>query len=101
MNDGDRRRSWRTVGRLWGKLMPVAREMRREPTAAESLLWQELRARKLCGIRFRRQHTIGPYVADFYCSEAKLVIEIDGPIHDYSGMDDRVRERYFRDQGLG
>lgn len=49
-------------------------------TAAERLLWAMLRGRQL-GAKFRRQHPIGPFFADFFCVEARLVIELDGPIH--------------------
>jgi adenine-specific DNA-methyltransferase len=59
----------------------AAREMRRAPTDAERILWSMLRARKLGGLRFRRQQPIGPFIADFYCSAAKLVIELDGGQH--------------------
>lgn len=58
-----------------------ARELRRASTAAEDLLWQELRNRKLAGLKFRRQHPLNNYIADFYCSEKQLVIEVDGNIH--------------------
>jgi very-short-patch-repair endonuclease len=57
-----------------------ARDMRRTPTDAERKLWQLLR-RKIFGVRFRRQQPIGPYVVDFYCSPARLVIELDGEQH--------------------
>jgi very-short-patch-repair endonuclease len=57
-----------------------AREMRRLPTSAEKLLWQALRSNQL-GVRFRRQHPIGPYIVDFYAPERKLVIEVDGDPH--------------------
>ncbi len=58
-----------------------ARAMRRAPTEAEKRLWQELRGDKINGIRFRRQHPIGLYIVDFYSDELKLVIEVDGEIH--------------------
>ncbi|MDD4319040.1 MAG: DUF559 domain-containing protein [Candidatus Peribacteraceae bacterium] len=57
-----------------------AREMRREPTKAEEVLWQSLRYDNL-GFRFRRQHPMGMYILDFYCHDAKLAIEVDGSIH--------------------
>lgn len=60
-----------------------ARELRRASTEAEDLLWQELRNRKVAGLKFRRQHPISNYIADFYCSEKQLVIEVDGNIHDH------------------
>lgn len=58
-----------------------ARYLRKSQTDAESLLWSRLRARQLTGIKFRRQHPIGPYVLDFYCAEAHLAVEVDGSQH--------------------
>jgi very-short-patch-repair endonuclease len=78
--------------------MKAARRLRRQMTSPEALLWQLLR-RSPSGIKFRRQYAIGPYVADFYCPSAKLVIEIDGQIHNFQPQarrdllrDDAVRE---------
>jgi very-short-patch-repair endonuclease len=67
----------------------------------EVLLWRELR-RKAAGVRFRRQHPVGPYILDFYCPEAKLVIEIDGTSHDMGGRPQRddARDRWLAEQGL-
>lgn len=64
------------------KIFDNARTLRRSSTKAEDLLWQELRNRKLGGFKFRRQHPLNTYVADFYCSEKSLVIEVDGYVHD-------------------
>jgi very-short-patch-repair endonuclease len=64
-----------------GKLYQYARELRQESTAAEKLLWAELRNRKLNGLKFRRQHPIDKFIADFYCNEKKLVVELDGGVH--------------------
>ncbi len=64
----------------------AARQMRHDPTRAEDLLWQRLR-RKQLGVHFRRQHSIDRFIVDFYCAEASLVIEIDGPIHDQPNAD--------------
>ena len=58
-----------------------ARLMRQEPTKAENILWNSLRNRKMNGYKFRRQHLILHFIADFYCHEAKLVIEVDGEYH--------------------
>ncbi|MEP3071981.1 endonuclease domain-containing protein [Maricaulis sp.] len=58
-----------------------ARSMRRSMTKAELWLWQRLRARQLCGLKFRRQHPIGPYIADFACLQCRLVVELDGATH--------------------
>ena len=58
-----------------------ARELRREMTPAEKILWQELRGNKL-GVHFRRQQIIAGFIVDFYCHKVGLVIEVDGDIHD-------------------
>lgn len=59
-----------------------AKELRKNMTESEKLLWTEIRNRKLNGFKFRRQHPIDIFIADFYCHEIKLVIELDGNIHD-------------------
>jgi very-short-patch-repair endonuclease len=64
-----------------GYLFETARQLRIRQTKAEQLLWSELSNKKL-GVKFRRQHPIYDYVVDFYCHEVKLVIEVDGPVHD-------------------
>lgn len=64
----------------WKHLKPFARENRKYPTEAENILWQELRNKKL-GFKFRRQHAIGGFIADFVCISAMLVIEVDGDYH--------------------
>jgi len=58
-----------------------ARELRKNQTPAEQMLWRQLRNRRLCGLKFRRQHPIGSYIVDFYCAQHKLVVELDGGIH--------------------
>jgi len=65
----------------WERLRLKAKEMRHNPTEAEDRLWQALRRRVIRGLTFRRQHAIGPFIVDFYCVRAGLVIEVDGPIH--------------------
>lgn len=69
-------------------------------TPPEVILWVELRARKLGGFKFRRQHPMGPYIADFYCHEARLVVEVDGATHDGQGAKDRRRDEWMRQQGV-
>jgi very-short-patch-repair endonuclease len=78
-----------------------ARELRRSTTLPEGLLWQLLR-RRPDGLKFRRQHSLGPYVLDFYCPAAKLVVEVDGESHGMGGNPsrDRRRDSWLRDQGL-
>jgi adenine-specific DNA-methyltransferase len=68
-------------------------------TALESLVWFELRGRKLAGFKFRRQAPIGPYIADFYAPAARLVVEIDGPVHDQRLAADEDRTRYLEAKG--
>jgi very-short-patch-repair endonuclease len=70
--------------------VPLARKLRLTPTDAEIRLWSRLRRKQLEGFRFRRQHPLGPYVADFFCAEAKLVVEVDGGQHADDG-DTRTR----------
>jgi very-short-patch-repair endonuclease len=65
-----------------GKLYQYGRELRQSSTKAEKILWEYLRNRKLDGIKFRRQHPIDKFIADFYCHEKKLVVELDGAVHD-------------------
>lgn len=68
-----------------------AREMRHSPVSLEKLYWAQLRDRRLGGYKFRRQYLIDPYIADFVCTERKLVIELDGPLHEArKGYDARL-----------
>jgi very-short-patch-repair endonuclease len=79
-------------------LIVRAKQLRHHQTNAETVLWHRLRAGRLAGYRFRRQHPIGPYVVDFVCLEAKLVIEVDGPTHDDRQRDQR-RDRDLASRG--
>ncbi|MCW3059863.1 MAG: hypothetical protein JWQ02_1684 [Capsulimonas sp.] len=78
----------------------LAREMRRNPTAAEAKLWAHLRGHRMLGLKFRRQHVIEGFIADFYCHALKLVIEVDGEVHDTQEEYDRDRQRFFERSGL-
>jgi len=75
-----------------------ARAMRRAPTEAELRLWRLLRDRRLSGLKFRRQVPIGPYIVDFLCARARLIIEADGSQHEESARDER-RDAYLARQG--
>ncbi|MGO8914829.1 MAG: endonuclease domain-containing protein [Stellaceae bacterium] len=77
---------------------PLARRLRITPTDAEIRLWSRLRRKQLEGFRFRRQHPMGPYVVDFFCPDAKLVVEVDGGQHAESASD-VVRTRWLEAQG--
>jgi len=79
----------------------IRRKLRREATPQEIILWSHLRNNQL-GCKFRRQHSIGNYVADFYCPQHKLIIELDGYQHN---EDDRKeydieRTKYFNDLNI-
>ena len=65
-----------------GKLYQYGRELRQDSTEAEKLLWAVLRNGKLNGLKFRRQHPLDKFIVDFYCNEKKLVVELDGNVHD-------------------
>lgn len=74
--------------------------MRVQATGAEDVLWEHLRDRRLCGAKFRRQHNIGPFIADFYCHEARLIVEVDGSIHELTAESDGVRDEWMRANGF-
>ena len=79
----------------------AARKLRRTMTPPEVLLWTELRGSKL-GFKVRRQHPIGPYVADFFVRDARLVVEVDGNSHDFGNHPQRdiERDRYIAARGF-
>src|SRR3954463_13277355 len=72
--------------------VPSARLLRARETWAEDLLWESLRGRRLDGLKFRRQHPIGPFVVDFCCTERRLAIELDGGVHADQREHDAERE---------
>lgn len=76
-----------------------AKELRRDMTPAEKILWEELRANKL-GVHFRRQQVIQGFIVDFYCHKSALVIEVDGDIHDLQKEEDERREKVLSQMGL-
>ncbi|MFS8903747.1 DUF559 domain-containing protein [Synechococcus sp. H60.4] len=84
------------------ELIARARQLRREATTAERLLWEFLRDRRLLGRKFRRQHPIGQFIADFFCDDARLIIEIDGGVHREPTQQerDRLREEILRKHGF-
>ena len=78
----------------------TARKLRQRMPDPEHYLWSLLRNRKLAGLKFRRQHPVGPFVVDFYCESAKLAVELDGMSHDGRGGSDKSRQRYLEEAGL-
>ena len=83
-------------------IIEVARKLRKTPTTAEKLLWEKLWNRKFEGLKFARQHPFGRFVADFYCAELKLVIEIEGSVHDEPLQKEYDEQRFeeLRNRGL-
>jgi len=82
------------------KMTEIAREFRKEPTKSEAILWQALRGKKLDGVKFRRQQPVGYFVVDFYNSVYRLVVEVDGLIHDNQVEADRARQDILELVGL-
>jgi very-short-patch-repair endonuclease len=70
-----------------------ARGLRKESSFPERLLWSKLRNRQLAGWKFRRQHPVGPYFADFACLEVKLIVELDGDTHGEAAQQEHDRKR--------
>lgn len=75
------------------------KKLRLSATKAEKVLWQELKDKKL-GYKFRRQFQIKRYIVDFYCRELRLIIELDGPIHQYQQKYDKLRTKNLEKLGL-
>ena len=79
--------------------LAFAHHLRRSTTDAERALWAKLRNRQLEGLKFRRQHPLGPYTVDFICFERRLVIEVDGGQHTEAVEQDAYRTRWLRERG--
>ncbi|MEP6984760.1 MAG: endonuclease domain-containing protein [Chloroflexota bacterium] len=90
---------WPTKPDLWDKLKPLASQMRCAPTPAENHLWQYIR-REALGAKFRRQQVFHRFIVDFYSREARLIIEVDGTIHEYTREEDAIRQEYLENLGL-
>ncbi len=78
----------------------VAREFRKEPTASEDILWQAIRSRRLDGRKFRRQQPIGAFVVDFFCGSERLIVEVDGRIHESQQERDQQRQELLESLNL-
>jgi len=79
-----------------------ARQLRRDETWAEKLMWRWLRDRRFSGYKFRRQHPVGDYILDFFCEEAELSIELDGSQHGFPDHreHDLTREKFLQSKGI-
>ena len=82
------------------RMIEVAREFRKEPTSGERILWNALRGKKLDGIKFRLQQPVGYFVVDFYSSTYRLVVEVDGSIHQSQREADAARQEILEGLGL-
>lgn len=91
---------WDIPESLRARMVEIARTFRKEPTASEATLWRALRGRRLAGRKFRRQQPIGPFVVDFFCAEERLIIEVDGSIHDTQQEADAQRQSLIESLGL-
>ena len=83
-------------------LKPLRRQLRTTLTPAEARLWKQLQNRQLAGRKFRRQHSVGRYVLDFYCPREYLAVELDGAAHDHelAAERDEARTRYLESLGI-
>ena len=77
-----------------------AKELRRRQTRAEEVLWEALGNRQLQGLKFQRQRPMGGFIVDFYCAVARLVVEVDGPIHEFLTERDEDRQAAIESRGL-
>ena len=91
---------WKDSGKQWKRGKPLARKLRTESTRAEALLWQRVRSQRLLGMPFRRQHEIGQFFVDLYCPMARLIVEVDGPVHAAQMTKDLERQTWLELQGL-
>ena len=81
-------------------LKELARNMRKNPTDAERLLWQHIRNFKIKGVKFRRQEPIGRYIVDFVNYEERIVIELDGGQHAIDKENDQIRDNWLKAEGF-
>ena len=86
---------------LYGKIMTAAREMRKQPAPAENALWQRIRRRQIHNVKFRRQHSIAGFIVDFVSIEHKLIIEVDGAIHEQTDQQAYDAERQAILEAIG
>jgi very-short-patch-repair endonuclease len=93
---GEFKRSFKSKMPEWKR--DRAREMRHQPTKSEKLMWGHLRAKKLMGMKFRRQQPMLGFIADFYCPKIRLVVEVDGSSHEHDY--DRYRDRKMLEGGF-
>jgi very-short-patch-repair endonuclease len=81
------------------QIIAAARQLRQNLTPAEQILWQSLKNRQLNGLKFRCQHPVGSFIVDFYCPQCRLVIELDGEIHQQQLEYDIARTKQLNNFG--
>jgi very-short-patch-repair endonuclease len=81
------------------EIVAAARRLRQNLTPAEQKLWQALKNRQLNGLKFRCQHPVGLFIVDFYCPQCRLVVELDGEIHDHQVDYDTARTEQLKQFG--
>jgi very-short-patch-repair endonuclease len=82
------------------KLKPLARNLRKQGTKGEAILWKDvLKTKQMMGYQFNRQFPIENYIVDFISRRLKLIIEIDGSSHDFKGEEDRTKQNYLEELG--
>ena len=91
---------WNIPPELHKKMTEIARQLRKMPTLSEDRLWQVLRGQQIEGRKFRRQQPIGPFVVDFYCASERLVVEVDGGIHESQRDADAWRQHLIESLGI-
>ena len=82
------------------EMLERAKELRRNMTPAEKILWRHLKANRLNGLHFRRQQVVHGYFPDFYCHQHELIVELDGGIHEFQKEYDAEREVYLMSLGF-
>ena len=90
----------RKTPRPTGHMIQRARQLRRDSSIPERLLWSRLRDARCGGLKFRRQRPVGPYVTDFFCASAGVVVELDGRSHDERQVYDDKWQRFLEQQGF-
>ena len=96
------RASTHTDRAIYDDIKERALLMRQNPTPAEAVLWKRLRRKQIRGLHFRRQHPINRFIVDFFCPAARLVIEIDGSVHNDPGQReyDQDRQQFLEQAGF-
>jgi len=85
---------------MTNQIKTLARNLRKNMTDAERMLWRYIRNKQLNGLKFRRQQPIGKYIVDFVCFEKKVIIEVDGGQHAINKTEDTVRDNWLNEQGF-